>query len=100
MNRASIVMWSISNESFPQTEARLNFLAELAATARALDDSDRPIASALVGNPKEEFADLGKRLFAQLLRQPDLPAASRERLMAMAGRMATSADKREESTSP
>ncbi len=98
INRASIVMWSISNESFPQTRARLDFLAELAATARALDDSDRPIASALVGNPKEEFADLGKHLFAQLLRQPDLPAASRERLMATAGRMATSTDKQEEST--
>jgi hypothetical protein len=37
-----------------------------------------------MGNPKEEFADLGKLLFAQLLRQPDLPPATRERLMAMA----------------
>jgi len=87
MNRAAVVMWSISNESFPQTPARLAFLSELAATARVLDDSDRPIASALVGNPGEEFKDLGKHLFSRLLRQPDLPEASRERLMAAAARM-------------
>jgi beta-glucuronidase len=91
MNRAAVVMWSISNESFPQTQARLAFLSELAATARSLDESGRPIASALIGNPGEEFKDLGRHLFAQLLRQPDLPEASRERLMATAARMGGSA---------
>ncbi len=91
MNRASIVTWSISNESFPQSQARLDFLARLAATVRDLDQSHRPVASALVGNPKEEFADLGKYLFTQLLKQPDLPPATRERLMQMAKGMAQSA---------
>jgi len=92
MNRASIVTWSISNESFPQSQARLDFLARLAATVRELDQSHRPVASALIGNPKEEFADLGKHLFTQLLKQPDLPPATRERLMQMAKGMAQSAE--------
>jgi len=92
MNRASIVTWSISNESFPQSQARLDFLAKLAATVRDLDQSHRPVASALVGNPKEEFADLGKHLFNQLLKQPDLPPATRERLLQMAKGMAQSAE--------
>ncbi len=97
LNRASVVMWSISNESFPQTQARLDFLSALAATARELDDSDRPIASALVGNPKEEFADIGKHLFAQLLRDPALPPSTRERLMAIAGGQSASGGAQSES---
>lgn len=84
MNRASIVMWSISNESFPQTRARLDFLSELATTARALDESNRPIASALVGSQREEFAEIGKHLLAYLLRKSDLDPTIRKRLMAMA----------------
>jgi beta-glucuronidase len=93
LNRASVVTWSISNESFPQSQARLDFLSALAAIVRNLDDSGRPIASALMGNPKKEFADIGKHLFAQLLRNPELPAATREQLMAMVAAASSNAAK-------
>ncbi|GAB3102120.1 beta-glucuronidase [Aestuariicella hydrocarbonica] len=86
MNRASIIFWSVSNESFPQTQARLDFLTELVTTARAMDHSGRPIASALVGS-HEEFAGIGRRLFEYLLNSPDTPQEAREGLMAMAAKM-------------
>ncbi|MYM64277.1 glycoside hydrolase family 2 protein [Pseudomaricurvus sp. HS19] len=88
MNRASIILWSVSNESFPQTQARLDFLTTLVETARSLDDSKRPITSALVGGQGEEFAELGKAIFAGILRHPKLAEADRQRLMAMAAKMA------------
>ncbi|WP_317928986.1 glycoside hydrolase family 2 protein [Halioxenophilus sp. WMMB6] len=87
MNRASIIMWSIANESFPQSEARLNFLTQLANLARSLDVSRRPIASALVGGQGEEFKGLAKQLFSEVLHSPNLAAADRQRLMAMATKM-------------
>lgn len=92
MNRASVLMWSIANESFPQTQERLDLLAGLAATARELDNSGRPIASALIGNPAKEFKEIGSHLFAHLLRQPELPPETRKRLMAMAGGGKTSGE--------
>lgn len=92
-NRAAVIMWSVSNESFPQTDARLSFLKELAKTARALDESNRPIASALVGGTGEEFRDLAKHALKAILAHPKLSAADRARVLAMAGKMSGGASK-------
>jgi len=71
LNRASIVMWSVSNETFPKSDVRLNFLRQLVERARSLDDSNRLITSALIGNP-EEFYEVGRRLAQKLLQRSDL----------------------------
>ena len=46
-NKASIILWSVSNET-PRNEARTSFLTNLANEARRLDTT-RPITSALIG---------------------------------------------------
>lgn len=46
-NKASIILWSVSNET-PRTDARTTFLTNLANEARRLD-STRPVTSALIG---------------------------------------------------
>ena len=50
-NRASVVLWSLSNET-PNTPERTAFLSELAAHARSLDPT-RLLTSALFGNVGE-----------------------------------------------
>jgi beta-glucuronidase len=88
LNRASIAMWSVANESMPQTPERLAFLGRLAQRARALDLSGRPVASALVGNPMEEFNQVIARLVAELLRDPEITdPAVRAHLQGMAAKM-------------
>ena len=84
LNRASVVMWSVANESFPQTQARFEFLSSLVALARELDESQRPIVSALFANPAKEFAKIGQHVFAYLLKHPDLDAKTKIRLMGVA----------------
>lgn len=81
MNRASIITWSVSNESFPQSQARLDFLSELARTARRLDASGRPVASALVGGG-EEFAGIAAHLIPAILAHPQLGEEGRQKLLA------------------
>ncbi len=86
LNRASIAMWSVSNESFPETHARLDFLTALAELARELDESQRPIASALFADPRVAFTKLSKYIFIELLQNPKVDAATKQRLMAMAAK--------------
>ena len=50
-NKASVILWSISNET-PNHATRTEFLTRLAAEARQLDGT-RPITSALVGPRRE-----------------------------------------------
>jgi beta-glucuronidase len=52
-NRASVVLWSLSNET-PPTSERTAFLGELAAYTRELDDT-RLLTSALFGNAGEQM---------------------------------------------
>lgn len=85
MNRASIITWSVSNESFPQTKARLTFLTELVNTARSLDASKRPITSALLGNQREEFKEIGKHLVSYILKSPTVDAKVKSDLMSRMG---------------
>tara|TARA_R110002049_G_scaffold73329_27_gene189699 strand:- start:1886 stop:3940 length:2055 start_codon:yes stop_codon:yes gene_type:complete len=85
LNRASIVMWSVANETSPQTPERLAFLKTLATDARTIDKSGRPIAAALVGDVTQEFADVTKRLVAEFLNDPEIDdPETRAQLEAMA----------------
>ncbi len=72
LNRASIIIWSIGNETMPQSEQRLVFLGKLADEARSIDESDRLIASALVGDMTKEFEQVSKRLVAEMLTDPTI----------------------------
>ncbi len=88
LNRAAIVFWSIANESMPRSPERTAFLGKLAERARAIDDSGRPLAAALVGDPTHEFAALFRRLVAELLHDPAIDdPAIRAQLQGMAAKM-------------
>ena len=87
LNRASIVMWSISNETFPKTEPRLNFLKSLASTVKTLDDSKRPVTSALIGNFTEEFEHVSARLVHELARSTMLDEPTRSTFAEKAAQM-------------
>lgn len=50
-NRASVIMWSVGNET-PSTPERLAFVSDLAAHARELDSS-RPASAALLPQPDD-----------------------------------------------
>ncbi|BFM17274.1 hypothetical protein R50073_34570 [Maricurvus nonylphenolicus] len=82
LNRASVVLWSIANETFPRTTERYNFLKMLADTVEELDESDRLITAALIGNISEEFEEVIKRLVANILMDPEVAAADKQKLMA------------------
>lgn len=85
LNRAAVVMWSVANETQPQSAARLAFLKTLAETARSLDDSNRPLAAALIGDSSKEFDEVTKRLVAEMLRDPEISnKATRATLQDMA----------------
>ena len=65
-NRASVIIWSVGNET-PINDARTNFMKELAATAKTLDNT-RLVSAALLSNthdnvhiiddPLGEYVDL------------------------------------------
>jgi beta-glucuronidase len=88
LNRAAVIMWSIANETMPRSQERLDFLVKLADRARSIDESGRPIAAALLGDPTQEFADVTKRLVAELLRDPEITDPGvRQQLQGMAAKM-------------
>jgi len=88
LNRAAIVMWSIANETMPQSPERLAFLKQLADKVRVIDQSGRPVAAALVGDISKEFEELIKRLVAEMLQDPQVDdPAIRAHLQGMAARM-------------
>lgn len=78
-NRASIVMWSIGNETMPQSKARLAFLTKLGKIAREEDVSGRLIAAALIGDITKEFEEVGKRLMAQMVTDQQIAPAIRSK---------------------
>ncbi len=85
LNRASVILWSLANESLPQSAARLQFLRTLAADARRIDESGRLLTAALLGDFRREFGGLVRRLAVELLRDPELRApAVRGALQALA----------------
>ena len=79
-NRASVILWSIANET-PNTPARLAFLKQVAADVRALDSSRLLTAALLVDTAKSAPA-LARTLVARILSDPATPAEERARLAA------------------
>jgi len=79
-NRASIILWSIANET-PNTPARLAFLREIVAEVRGRDPS-RLITAALLVDSSKSAPLLARTLAARLLQDPALPDAERKRLAA------------------
>jgi beta-glucuronidase len=55
-NRASVVIWSVGNEN-PDTDARLHFMQQLAATARRLDPTRLVSAACLVNHGERTIED-------------------------------------------
>ncbi|MDD9745484.1 MULTISPECIES: glycoside hydrolase family 2 protein [Marinovum] len=55
-NRASVIIWSIGNEN-PDTDARLDFMQGLAATARAEDPTRLIAAACLINHAKLKIED-------------------------------------------
>jgi beta-glucuronidase len=79
-NRASIILWSIANET-PNTPARLAFLREIASEVRERDLS-RLITAALLVDSSKSAPLLARTLVARLLQDPALTDAERQRLAA------------------
>lgn len=67
-NRAAVILWSLSNET-PVTDARNNFLRELAIHVRNLDDS-RLLASALYVDHKD-MEKIGENVATKVLKSND-----------------------------
>ncbi|MGB0907168.1 MAG: glycoside hydrolase family 2 TIM barrel-domain containing protein [Maricaulaceae bacterium] len=55
-NRASVIIWSVANET-PASDARMAFLKTLIADTRRLDDT-RLVSAALLGGSEESFAQI------------------------------------------
>lgn len=100
LNRASIVLWSIANETFPRSDERLSFLEMLADTVEELDKSDRLITAALIGDFEKEFEDVIKRLVAIILMDPEVDAASKQKIMAFAQKQMASDEQGETAKNP
>jgi beta-glucuronidase len=79
-NRASIILWSIANET-PNTPARLAFLREIAGEVRGRDPS-RLITAALLVDSAKSAPMLARTLVARLLQDPALPTDKRQKLAA------------------
>jgi beta-glucuronidase len=75
INRASVVIWSLANET-PPSPARQNFLSRMADEVRALDRS-RLISAALFGGGGPEFQDILLRIASLALADEGLDAASK-----------------------
>ena len=67
-NRASIIIWSVANET-PVGDARLNFLRELVATTRT-QDSTRLVSAALFGDPLKFLREYSSRIMAHVATDP------------------------------
>lgn len=90
-NRASVVLWSIANET-PKRADRLAFLSQIAGAVRTLDPS-RPITAALYGDPLAYAGDLARTIAARLALRADTPAEQKARLTAwLAGAGVPAAD--------
>ncbi|MFO6448733.1 glycoside hydrolase family 2 TIM barrel-domain containing protein [Erythrobacter sp. NE805] len=79
-NRASIILWSIANET-PDTPARLAFLRAIAGEVRQRDPS-RLITAALLVDTAKSAPLLARTLAARLLQDPALPTDQRQKLAA------------------
>ncbi len=84
-NRASVILWSIANET-PQTEARLQFLTEVANEVRSADPH-RPLTAALFGNPLRYARQLAQIIAARLVLDEATAPDQRRDLLAYLARL-------------
>lgn len=74
-NRASIVIWSVANET-PIGDVRLSFLRDLVGAVRTKDRS-RLVSAALFGDPIKFLREYSGRIMAQVALDPATPTARR-----------------------
>ncbi|MBF2756023.1 MAG: beta-glucuronidase [Gammaproteobacteria bacterium AqS3] len=75
-NRASVIIWSVANET-PNTRERLRFLRRLIEDTRGMDDS-RLVSAALLGGSGPDFALIAARLAARGVASADVPDEDRK----------------------
>ena len=88
-NRASVVVWSIANET-PISDARMAFMGQLIADVRAAD-ATRLVSAALFGNPQDELKEVALHVAARGAERDDTPEAARaifQAILAQAGEAA------------
>ena len=92
-NRASVVIWSVANET-PLSDARMAFLNQLIDDTRALDDT-RLVSAALLGGGRKQFEQIVLHLAVRGLAKGDLPPKAKavfEAIVAQAGDKAPAPD--------
>ena len=75
-NRASVIIWSIANET-PISAERMAFMGSLIDDVRAAD-STRLVSAALFGNPRDELREVALHIAARGAVHPNTPAEARE----------------------
>ena len=80
-NRASVIIWSVANET-PDIDERLRFLKKLIKQTRAMDDT-RLVSAALLGGSRPDFALIAARLAARGVASPDVPEADKKKFQAI-----------------
>ena len=80
-NRASVIIWSVANET-PDTDERLDFLRALIDQTRELDDT-RLVSAALLGGSRPDFALIAARLAARGVASDDVAPADKQRFQAV-----------------
>lgn len=80
-NRASVIIWSVANET-PDTDERLDFLRALIDQTRALDDT-RLVSAALLGGSRPDFALIAARLAARGVASDNVSASDKQRFQAV-----------------
>lgn len=89
LNRASVVIWSLGNET-PVSQARTAFMAAEADTVRRIDHSGRLLTAALIGDPERELGAVARHVLIALLKDPDLDLGAKARLAVFVGKEAVS----------
>ena len=80
-NRASVIIWSVANET-PNTAERLKFLRNLIDLTRKLDDT-RLVSAALLGGSRPDFALIAARLAARGVASEKVSELAKERFQAV-----------------
>ena len=92
-NRASVVIWSVANET-PLSDARMVFLKQLIDDTRTLDDT-RLVSAALLGGGRKQFEQIVVHLAVRGLAKGGLPPKAKavfEAIVAQAGDHAPAPD--------
>ena len=99
LNRASVIIWSLGNET-PISERRTAFLATEAATVKRIDHSGRLLGAALIGDPARELREVAKDVMVALLKDSDVSLADKARLVTFIGKEVVSGMLPDDSAEP